>query len=87
MFSWGNEEVGRRLRRRLCFIFFRFDPNISRHSNFFAARSSLFAILQIETAVSIYLFIGSTHVKTPSEDCSICSCKRFFSPSISARLA
>ncbi len=44
---------------RIC----RFDPKISRHKDFLAARSSLFAILQIETARSSHALIGSTHVK------------------------
>ena len=66
---------------RIC----RFDPKISSNSDFFANKSSSLAILQIETAVSIHCFIGSTHVETPSAVCSICSCKSFFSPSISAR--
>ena len=68
---------------RIC----RFDPKISRHKDFFASRSSPFAILQIETAVSIHYFIGSTQVETPSVACSIFSSRSFFLPSISARLS
>ena len=56
----------------------RFDPKISRHKDFFALRSSPFAILQIETAVSIFCFIDSTQVETPSVVYSICSLSNFF---------
>ena len=68
---------------RIC----RFDPKISRHKDFFALRSSPFAILQIETATSILCFIGSIQVETPSVVCSICSSSNFFLSSISARLS
>lgn len=84
IFYWGNEEIGHRLRRHFYFVFLGSTRRFRDTATFFASWSSLLVILQIETAVSIHFFIGSTYIKTPSEDCSICSCKRFFSFSISA---
>nr|DAS46553.1 MAG TPA: hypothetical protein [Caudoviricetes sp.] len=49
-----------------------------------ALSSCLFRLWQSQM-FSIQHFIGSTHAKTPSEDCLICPCKHFFLSSIFAR--